>query len=130
MKKHFIFIYQNGWHQIVTPEGRVFNVNFCDDGCVIRTDEPLDEVVADLNRFIGHPIVEIYCDDPSVTTHEVFTGASLGDYDYGSPVILIKVDSLTNNLVYTIVGDGVVNHVFNRGEVHPFLVAQQRLENG
>jgi len=94
--KQFFFILQNGWRQIVLPNGEVVNINTCKDGVFITIEENLDKVVEQLNEFKGYEIVKIHCDSNEITKGFSFVDAEIVDHE-GRRSIYLRVKSVTGD---------------------------------
>ena len=98
-KNCFFFIYQNGFRQIVMPNGKVIDITSCDDGCFIEVEGDMNKIVKELNKFIEHKIIEVYCDSNSIVSHSYFNGAEIkrhmGYYEYDA--IWIKDKSIKDD---------------------------------
>ena len=92
MGDKILFIYQKGFRQISLPNKEIINITSCDGGCFITTERNLKEAEKLLNKYIGLPIYEIWCDTNRIITGSILEKAEIrkhAEYEIESDYIWI-----------------------------------------
>jgi hypothetical protein len=102
-KPPIFFIYKFGFREISLPpfeQGDIYQGTFldnygiikittCDDGVLITTEEPMEQAVDKLNRFIGRKVINIHCDDNKIIEDGYFKGANITKGNHREKVIFL-----------------------------------------
>ena len=77
VKPSVYFMLHHGFQKIILPDGYVVDIESCDDGCYITTEQPMQEACDRIAKFIGSQVVQICCDSNEVRQGYVLRKAKI-----------------------------------------------------